>query len=149
MKLSDITVEKICERGWITPEELVNAFTPFITDFDVKLTRGHELRKDLIMTRIDNFRIELIRRCEKNIERETKREQSNNLGWFSGEKRSKQDDTKQQTDGQVSDVRQGVRERSAGMGSGDSLREDGRDSERLNDWSESSGLGRARPFHGG
>ena len=147
MNLSKVTLEKIVAGGWITPEEISNAFSQLIQDFDIKLTRGTELRKDLIMTRLDNFRMELIRRCEKNIELEESRNaKSSRAGWFSGESGGKQDSGKRQESNSVSTGSESVGQGPAGMGSGDLLREDSGDSNGSNEWTKSSGLGRTRPL---
>ena len=125
--LSKITQEKINdENGWITPIEVKHAFDPLIMDFDTKLTAG-ELRKDLIMTRLDNFKMELIRRCEQNLERELKREnQSNILGRSARKTSGEQNGGQWQVNDSIPASGKGLGEGSASMDSDFSLAEDGR-----------------------
>ena len=142
MKLSKITEEKILERGWITPDELINRFSPFIQDFDVKLTRGAEIRRDLIMSRIDNFRAELISWCEKNLELEEKRVQSSDSGWFSREKQRIQNSGERQVDSQVLNEREMLGKGESVLDNRTGLRQDGGEDAELADWTTSCGLGK-------
>ena len=147
MTLSKIIQQKIKdENGWITPLEVKHAFEPLMRDFDTKLTGGIELRKDLIMTRLDNFKMELIRRAEQNLERELKREsQSNIFGRTSGQTGGEQADGGWAT-GKVPDSGEGVREGSASLGASPGIPGDSGDSAKSNDWRQGSGMGQTRPL---
>ena len=146
--LSKTTQQRIeDERGWITPKELVDLFSPLIKDFDTKLTRGAELRRDLIMTRLDNFKASLVRRCEQNLEREQQREkQSSFFGRTFGKTSGEQADGKGRPDDKISAGGEGMGERAAPMDADFGFQKDSGDSSESPSWRSNTGMGKAGPF---
>ena len=70
--MDEITLKKIKEYGWITPEDITNAYTELIRSIENIIKT--DFRSDLIVDRLDNFKMELVCRCNRNIEKENERE---------------------------------------------------------------------------
>jgi hypothetical protein len=53
--------------GWVTAEEISNAFTPAINEISNMIQeQGNLLRHDIVMTKIESVKYDLLHRCEKN-----------------------------------------------------------------------------------
>jgi len=107
--LNETTIQKITANGWIIPEDIGNAYAMLIRDVENIVKTG--FRGDLLIDRLDNFKMELITRCNRNMERELNREKL-----FGDRRKSNQPAREQRNENQVSDDLE--RSQRTGLGSG-------------------------------